>query len=85
MGPMIQIEAPQIPYESLLSTISFRFIKMSCTDSSIPIIAEYSCFMFSNLTCVIHGPSTSPSKNLHIAMPIVSVRPLQSGDREKRP
>nr|ABP35392.1 ORF58c [Pinus koraiensis] len=58
---------------------------MSCTDSSIPIIAEYSCFMFSNFTRVIHVPSTSPSKALRIAMPIVSARPLRSGDRAKRP
>ena len=66
------MDASRVPYRLLLNTISFKFIKISCTDSSIPTIVEYSCDTFSDFARVIHVPSISPSKAFRIAIPIVS-------------
>ncbi|KAK8963358.1 Photosystem II CP47 chlorophyll apoprotein [Platanthera guangdongensis] len=44
-------------------------VKISCTDSSIPAIVEYSCSTFSDVAHVIHVP---PSKALRMAIPMVS-------------
>uniref|UniRef100_A0A8S0XJF6 Uncharacterized protein n=1 Tax=Spirodela intermedia TaxID=51605 RepID=A0A8S0XJF6_SPIIN len=57
----------------LLNTISFKFIKISCTDSSIPTIVEYSCGTFSDFARVIHVPSISSSKARRIAIPMHSL------------
>ncbi|KAG6467607.1 hypothetical protein ZIOFF_074555 (chloroplast) [Zingiber officinale] len=54
-----------------ISAIS-PYFKISCTDSSIPTIVEYSCGTFSDFAHVIHVPSISPSKALRMAIPMVS-------------
>ncbi len=77
LGPKIDRNVFWVSQELLLllSTISFKLIKISHTDSWMPNIVEYSCVTFSDFARVIHVPSTPPSSAMRTAIPTVLAWP----------